>query len=102
MTKIYLVDKPGAPQSIVVCGQLAGKLANMVQFNLPDDTFEKFIPTVKAVTKADMEKVAGKYIHPDKLMIVIVGDVAAIEPGIKELNLGGITYLDAEGNPVSR
>ncbi len=83
-------------------GQLAWKLANMVQFNLSDDTFEKYIPSVKGLTKKDMEDVARKYIYPDRSVIVIVGDVATIEPGIKELNLGEISYLDAEGNPISK
>lgn len=83
-------------------GQLAGKLAGMVQYNLPDDTFEKYIPSVKLVTKKDMEAIAGKYIHPDKSLVVIVGDVAVIEPVVKELNIGEVAYLDAEGNPVSK
>jgi zinc protease len=38
-------------------------------------------------------------IHPDQLVWVIVGDRAKIEPGIRELNLGEIHFIDADGNP---
>ncbi|HVT02964.1 MAG TPA: hypothetical protein VHL58_06260 [Thermoanaerobaculia bacterium] len=39
-------------------------------------------------------------IHPDKLVWVVVGDREKIEPGIRELNLGEIHVIDADGNPV--
>ena len=92
----------GYSQNFESPGQIAGQLASMVQYNLPADTFDKFIPSINAVTDADVKAVAQKYIHPDKMVITIVGDVAKIEPLIRELNLGEIVYLDAEGNPVQK
>jgi zinc protease len=41
-----------------------------------------------------------KHLHPDSLLIVVVGDVDKIEPGIRELNLGEIHHLDAKGNLI--
>jgi hypothetical protein len=32
---------------------------------------------------------------------VIVGDLAQIEKGVRELNLGEVTRLDADGRPVT-
>jgi hypothetical protein len=43
--------------------------------------------------------VANKYLTPDKMAIVIVGDKKVIETGLKELEYP-IVYLDTEGNPV--
>ena len=40
------------------------------------------------VTAADVQKAAARYIQPDKMAVVIVGDRKAIEPGIAALNLG--------------
>jgi zinc protease len=31
---------------------------------------------------------------------VVVGDLSKIEAGIRELNLGEIHYIDADGNPI--
>ena len=44
---------------------------------------------------------ASKVLHPDRMVWVIVGDRAKIEAGIRELNLGEVRYLDADGKPVS-
>jgi hypothetical protein len=34
------------------------------------------------------------------VILLIVGNRAVIEPKIKELNLGQIYYIDADGKPV--
>ena len=48
---------------------------------------------IEAVTAADVQRVAQKYIAADRLAVVIVGDRKAIEPGIRALNLGPINIL---------
>jgi zinc protease len=45
--------------------------------------------------------VANKYLTPDKVAIVIVGDRKAIEPGLKQLGYE-IQFLDTEGNPLAQ
>jgi zinc protease len=37
---------------------------------------------------------------PNKLVWLVVGDLSKIEPGIRELNLGEVRQIDADGNPV--
>jgi zinc protease len=39
-------------------------------------------------------------VHPDNLIWIVVGDRAKIEAGIRELNLGEIRFIDANGNPI--
>jgi zinc protease len=39
-------------------------------------------------------------VQPDHMVWVVVGDRARIEPAIKELNLGEIHLVDADGNAV--
>ena len=34
------------------------------------------------------------------MIYVVVGDRAQVEKGIRELNLGDVQILDADGNPV--
>jgi zinc protease len=90
------------PASFETVDQIAGQLANSVVYNLPDNYFAEFISRVNAVTLEDVNRVANKYLTPDKLAIVVVGDRKTIEPGLKEIEgLGSsIVYLDAEGNPI--
>ncbi len=48
------------------------------------------------MTSADVKRAADTYIQPDKFAVVIVGDRKAIESGVRALNLGPLTVVDAE------
>jgi hypothetical protein len=48
------------------------------------------------VTAADVQRVARKYIQPDRLAAVVVGDLKTIEPGIRALNLGPVKILTVD------
>ena len=63
-------------------------------YDLPADYYTTFADRVKAVSAADVKRVADKYVQPDKFAIVIVGDRKSIEPGLKALNLGALTVVD--------
>jgi len=78
------------PRSFETTGSLANSLAQMFVYNLPADYFATYTQRVRAVTPADVQRVADKYIQPDRFAVVIVGDRTVIEPGIKALNLGPI------------
>ncbi|HEV2214873.1 MAG TPA: hypothetical protein VGR64_06255, partial [Terracidiphilus sp.] len=43
---------------------------------------------------ADLERVARKYIHPDKLAILVVGNEQEIKPGLDALDKGPIHPID--------
>lgn len=90
------------PQGFETVGQISGQLSNLVVYGLPDSYFNEYISKVNAVTVADVNRVANKYLTPDKMAILIVGDRKAIEPKLREIEVWGSTIrlLDAEGNPV--
>ncbi|MDQ2747532.1 MAG: insulinase family protein, partial [Acidobacteriota bacterium] len=87
------------PQGFETVGQISGQLSQLVIYNLPDSYFNDFISKVNAVTVADVNRVANKYLTPDKLAILVVGDRKTVEPGLKELKLP-VLFLDTEGNPA--
>jgi zinc protease len=64
-------------------------------YNLPADFLQTYADRVHAVTVADLKRVADKYIQPDKFAVVIVGDRKVIEPGVKGLDLGPLTVVEA-------
>jgi len=88
------------PGSLETAGALSGALARMMRFNLPDDHYLTYPNKVRALTQAQLADAAKRIIHPDKLIWVIVGDRAKVEAGIRELNMGELHLLDADGNPV--
>ena len=56
-----------------------GAIASIYTQGLPEDYYQQFIRAVNAVTKDDVVRVAQKYIDPDHLALVIVGDREKIE-----------------------
>ena len=78
------------PRNFETTGSMANSLAQMFVYNLPADYFATYTQRVRAVTPADVQRVAEKYIQPDKFAVVVVGDRKVIEPGIRALNLGPI------------
>jgi zinc protease len=62
-------------------------------YHLPEDYFSTYVQKIQAVTIADVERVAKKYVQPDRFAVVVVGDLARIEPQIKAQNLGAIKVL---------
>jgi zinc protease len=91
------LELPGTWETI---GAVEGSIGQIVRFGLPDDYFITFPDKVRALKVDDLVKAAAEVVHADKLIWVVVGDRAKIEPGIRELNWGEIQMLDADGNPV--
>jgi zinc protease len=73
--------------------------SNVFTYDLGLDYYANYAEQVHAVTLAQTQTVAKKYIVPDRMVIVAVGDKAKIEPELKKLNLP-IEYRDAEGKPI--
>jgi predicted Zn-dependent peptidase len=90
------------PRGFETPAQIAGRLADVVQYGLPDSYFNNYISNISKVTAADVNRVARATIDPSNLAILVVGDRKVIEPGLRSLEGIGatITVLDAEGNPV--
>ena len=76
-------------------GQIAGQLVQLNTFGLPLASVNAFITKVNAVTAADVQRVAKKYLPVNRATIIVVGDLAKIRAGIEALKLGTITVLDA-------
>jgi predicted Zn-dependent peptidase len=83
----------GYPSDFQSVADLAAKLADLIVYGLPDDTFNTTIPALLAVSAADVARAAQETIDPDNLLVVIVGDRAAIESGVRALKLGDVSVL---------
>ena len=64
-------------------------------YGYPADYLETYKAALEKVTLADLDAVAKKYIHPDKLAVLVVGNGPEIKPpGLDELNLGPVHPID--------
>jgi len=63
-------------------------------YGYPADYLETYKAALEKVTVADLNAVAKKYIHPDKLAILVVGNGPEIKPGLEELKLGPAQPVD--------
>jgi zinc protease len=63
-------------------------------YGYPADYLETYKTALEKVTLADLTAVAKKYIHPDKLAVLVVGNGPEIKPGLDELKLGPVQTLD--------
>ena len=58
---------------------------------------QREVDATGAATLAQVTAASKKYVAPDKRRLLLVGDLAKIEPGIRSLNLGEVVILDVEG-----
>lgn len=84
------------PGGFETTGDISRRLEDAIVYHLPDDYFTKYVQNIQAVTSADVQKMAQKYIQPGRFAVVVVGDRKAIEPGIRALNLGPIKVLSVD------
>jgi zinc protease len=89
----------GYPPTFETAGQILGRLIDIVHYDLEDDYYSGQIDRLRQVELADVHRVAEEHVQPDALSIVVVGDRAAIEAGLNELDLP-VVHLNHEGEAV--
>ncbi len=73
-------------------------IGDIVRFDRPDDYVRSLQALLEAQTDAGVRQAASQAFRPDSLTWVIVGDLSKIEAPIRELGLGNVQVLDADGN----
>ncbi len=74
------------------------ELANLWLFGLPLDYYTSLPAKIEAVTSADAQAAAAKYIRPENLLVIEVGDKSKIESGLKDLKLGPVEDWSEKGS----
>jgi zinc protease len=80
--------------------QVSNALVDMIQYHLPTDYWESYAGRVHALSLKAVNDAAVAVVRPENLVWVIVGDRKKIEQGVRELNLGEMRWIDADGNSV--
>ena len=85
-SKKYLTR--GYPAGFETPTQVANHLETLVEFRLPDDYFNTYVPKIRAVTAEEVLRVARKYLDVDHLAAIIVGDAKQVEEPLRKLPIG--------------
>jgi zinc protease len=65
----------------------------------PADYWDAYPAKIMAVTAGDIQRVARKYLNPDALQVVAVGDASKIKAGLEKY--GNVEVFDAKGAPLA-
>lgn len=85
------------PRVFATAGQIAGTFAGAEYTHLPADYWDTYRARIKAVTIDDVQRVAEKYLHPDQLVILIVGNVNDITKGNADKPQYSVAKLAKDG-----
>ncbi len=76
---------------------IANFALNTAKYNLPKDYYNNYLKYVDAITLADVQATAKKFIRPDNAHIVVVGKGTDVAEKLKRF--GEVKYFDIYGEP---
>jgi zinc protease len=89
----------GLPGSYETAAAVLGAIGSIVSYGWPDDHVLREQDRIEAMT-VEQVHAASTMLDVDALTWVIVGDLAKIEAPVRQLGLGEVTVLDADGRPL--
>ncbi|HEY2904015.1 MAG TPA: pitrilysin family protein [Polyangia bacterium] len=84
------------PARFATRGSVAGQLADIAVYGLPDSYLKDYTRKIMAVTKDDVRRVARKYLEPARLAVVVVGDEKSLHEPLAKY--GAVETRDLDGN----
>lgn len=85
------------PLRFETSAQVAGALSGLVVHGLPDDELDRYRPAVAAVEAEDVRAAARAHIDVAAASIVIVGDAARCEAGLRDAGYGEVEVVNDAG-----
>jgi predicted Zn-dependent peptidase len=86
----------GYARNFETAEQVGRAVTQIALYDLPDDYFDQFVPKIERVTAQDITRVASDYLHPERLMTLVVGDYETIAGDLRRLDLGTPNLLSAD------
>jgi len=99
LSKVELADARSTiiksyPQDFSDVGSIAQSIAKMVSGNVPLDEWNTYVQRIETLTDDEIQQAAKNYIRPDKMVVIVVGDRAKIEEGLRELGYGDVIIIE--------
>ncbi len=77
-------------------------VAGLLRDNLPLDYWDHYTDNVNRVTARDVTNAADKYVDPDHLSIVVVGDSAQVAGKLEAAHVAPVVDVDMQARPVAK
>ena len=89
------------PGAFETSANAVNSFSTIFVYDLGLDYYSSYAQQVNAVTAEQALDVARRYLVPDRLVVIAVGDRDVIEADLTKLSLGKVEFRDAQGKPVS-
>lgn len=89
----------GFARSLENPGTIAQFALNIARYKLPADYYQNYLKNLSNVNPEVVSAMAKKYIHSDRMTIVVVGNAKQIAAGLEKY--GTVKYFDVYGNEVA-
>lgn len=87
------------PRLFETVGQVSGRVAQQVIYELPDDYWETYPEKVRAVTPVSVQRLAERLLSTERAMIVVVGPIRDLRAELE--TLGPLEIRDLQGRAAS-
>jgi len=96
LTRAQAALTRGYVRHFETAGHLARALVDLATYRLPDDTFDRFVPRVSALTAGDVSEAAARTLRPGACTIVVVTDLdrhrAALDALEREIEVISVEF----------
>ncbi|MCX7610072.1 MAG: insulinase family protein [Ignavibacterium sp.] len=82
-------------------GALRGMLSQIARYNYPLDFVKQQETVLQNMSLGKIKSLARYYLHPDKMIYLVVGDAKTQMNKLKDLGFGDPILLDKDGNKVN-
>ena len=90
------------PARFETLDSLESAAVRMINYNLPADYWSRYAADVRGLTEAQLNTAAKKFVRPDEVIWIVVGDLRKVEKGVRELGFGEVVRLNADGEPAGQ
>ncbi|MBD8526742.1 M16 family metallopeptidase [Pseudomarimonas arenosa] len=97
--KIKLNNVRSLPGAYETAGSVMNQIGGILRYQRPDNYVELYKQHNEKIS-LDAVQAAAATIQPAALTWVVVGDLGKIEQAIRDLKLGEVKVMDADGNPL--
>ena len=73
---------------------------NIDKYDLPKDYYKNYLKRLEALTQADIQAAAKKYLKPENAWIVVTGDKQYADGLAQFAGNGKVQWYDYDGNPI--
>lgn len=88
------------PGRFETLSSLENAAINLINFGLPNDYWSRYAGNIRALTEQQLDSAARKFIRPDEVIWIVVGDLSKVEKGVRELGFGEVIKLNADGERI--